>query len=103
MKEGKIFSVRPMGYSKKNVNAYLLELDERAQQKLEEERRKNEKLAKENKKLQEALEAQKKELSALKEQTDKLKAELETKAKKATGGALSARFKKQKQEVKNHA
>ncbi len=105
MSEGKIFSGSLMGYKKKDVNAYLLELDARSQEKINAERKRLDSVTKEKDKLARTLKERDAEISALKSEISALKAEIsvlkqpkepEQKENKPKTGALSARFKKDK-------
>lgn len=103
MNEGKIFSDALLGgYKKKDVNTYLLDMDAKAQEKLDAERKKVSNLTKEKEKLAENLKARDAEITALKNEISALKNEIsdlkkeKEKAKNKTG-ALSARFIKKKE------
>ncbi|MBR3942492.1 MAG: hypothetical protein IKJ55_03965 [Clostridia bacterium] len=104
MSEGKIFSGSLLGgYKKKDVNAYLLDLDAKAKEKLDAERQKVSTLTKEKDKLARDLKARDTEIAALKSEIAALKAEIEIlkqpqkqEEEKPKQGALSARFKKAK-------
>ena len=121
MQDGKILMGSLFGYKKSDVNAYLLELSNKAKEKINAERKKAEMLQKENAKLEEALHAKDEEIEKLMEENRALKELLDGKDKQQEEsplqeeaakpeqalpqeetvkktGALSARFKKQKQE-----
>lgn len=103
MNEGKIFSDALLGgYKKKDVNDYLLDLDAKAQEKLDAERKKVSDLTKQKEKLAEDLKARDAEIAALKSEISALKTEIadlkkEKEKPKSKTGALSARFIKKKE------